>query len=183
MWNIPWIYAFSCTGSRSWKFFSLIRSSVVLYSTFIKVRNCLFFFVFFLRRRALSFLMLLHHIKIIKILCNYEKIEIDYLLGITIPFTDVLKSLNFEQLFGVTFFLLSNIIFSNIIYIVFILYGDHLIKKFKLEEKYPRLAKWIQLRRRLQRYYLIMSIGYIIICSLLIMGTALTIFIMFSYKT
>jgi len=92
----------------------------------------------------------------------------------------VLKDLNFEQVFAVTFFLLSNIILSNILSIVFILFGDHLIIKYNLEEKYPKLAKWIQLRRRLQRYYLMMSIGLIIISSLMIMGTTIGIFIIFS---
>lgn len=65
-----------------------------------------------------------------------------HLINIDLPsFPDLLKTLNFEQVFAVTFFLLSNIILTNVISIIFILFGDYLIIKYKLEEKYPKLAK------------------------------------------
>lgn len=45
-------------------------------------------------------------------------------------------------------------------------YGDRLIIYFKLEEKYPRLAKWIQYRRTIQHF----SIGLNLIFILTIVG-------------
>ena len=45
-------------------------------------------------------------------------------------------------------------------------YGDKLIIYFKLEEKYPRLAKWIKYRRVYQNY----NIGYNLILILAISG-------------
>lgn len=54
---------------------------------------------------------------------------------------------------------LGNLIFNQLILsytisIITILYGDYLIKRFELEKKYPKIAKIIQLRRKLQGYYL-----------------------------
>lgn len=34
-------------------------------------------------------------------------------------------------------------------------FGEYLITYFKLEEKWPKLAKWIQIRRKLQYTYII----------------------------
>ena len=50
--------------------------------------------------------------------------------------------------------------------LIAILYGDYLIRRFDLETKYPKLAKWIQLRRKLQNYSLIWN--FILIFSVII---------------
>jgi hypothetical protein len=47
-----------------------------------------------------------------------------------------------------------------------IIYGDLLIKHLNLEVKYPRIAKFIQLRRRFQFYYL--NIDFLLILVTLI---------------
>ena len=57
------------------------------------------------------------------------------------------------------------IIISSTISIVFVLYGDFLIVKYDIEKRFPKLAKIIQIRRRLQRYYLILSISWILLAS------------------
>ena len=57
------------------------------------------------------------------------------------------------------------VIVSATFSIIFALYGDYLISKYKLEERFPKLAKIIQLRRKLQRYYLILAISWILIVS------------------
>jgi hypothetical protein len=80
-------------------------------------------------------------------------------MGFYSSMQDFFKDLTLEQTFSVCFFLLSNVMMSSLISIVVILFGDHLIRKYNLEGKYPRLAKWIQLRRRLQRYYILLNIG------------------------
>jgi hypothetical protein len=61
-----------------------------------------------------------------------------------------------------SFLLLNQIILSSVISIIYIFYGDYLLKKFKIEQKYPKLAKVIELRRKFQSYYLLISIGWII---------------------
>ena len=38
--------------------------------------------------------------------------------------------------------------------IILIIYGEFLIEYFKLEERFPKLAKLIQLRRKLRRFYM-----------------------------
>lgn len=55
--------------------------------------------------------------------------------------------------------------------------GDFLITYFKLETKYPKLAKWIQYRRTLKYYYIAVNtlvilflVGYMIYVNLIILG-------------
>jgi hypothetical protein len=44
-------------------------------------------------------------------------------------------------------------IFSALISIIFVFYGYILIEKYDLENRYPKLAKLIQLRQKFQKYY------------------------------
>lgn len=54
-----------------------------------------------------------------------------------------------------------------------------LIKYFNLEEKFPKLAKIIQLRRKFQHYYLFMNTLIIIVLLTLIISINLFVFINF----
>lgn len=47
----------------------------------------------------------------------------------------------------------KSLLFSCLLSIVFIFYGDQLIIKYKIEERYPKLATIIKLRRKFQNYY------------------------------
>jgi hypothetical protein len=47
--------------------------------------------------------------------------------------------------------------------LISIIYGDKLIIFFDLENRFPKIAKFIQIRRKFQQYYLLMNIGLIII--------------------
>ena len=69
--------------------------------------------------------------------------------------------------YRVALFLLffKGIIISSTISIIFVLYGDYLLVKYDIEKRFPKLAKIIQLRRKLQRYYLILAISWILIVS------------------
>ena len=53
-----------------------------------------------------------------------------------------------------------------------IYYGDYLIQRFELETKYPKLAKWIQLRRKLKNYSLLWNLflASTVIISMLIVN-------------
>ena len=58
------------------------------------------------------------------------------------------------------------LIFGCIFTIIFNLYGNYLLDKFKLEIKYPRIAKFINYRKKLSKYYLISNFLFIIIVCL-----------------
>jgi hypothetical protein len=85
---------------------------------------------------------------------NYDKLE------------EFLKTLTPDELLAFSGLLLNQIILSHVISIILILYGDYLIKKFDLENRFPKLAKFIQLRRKLQSYYLKFSFTWIILAIL-----------------
>jgi hypothetical protein len=101
---------------------------------------------------------------------NLETILKD--IGSDISKSSILNPFSFLDSFevidkiAICILLLNNVILSGLISIVFIFYGDILIEKYKLEEKYPRLATIIRLRRKFQRYYLLLSILFILVASL-----------------
>lgn len=74
-----------------------------------------------------------------------------------------ISSLSKEELLAFSGLLLNQLILSYVITIIFILYGDYLIERFKLETKYPKLAKFIQFRRKFQSYYLKVSFVWIFV--------------------
>lgn len=73
-----------------------------------------------------------------------------------------IDSLVLTHLSGSIFILIS------LYYIILILFGDKLISYFKLEEKYPKIAKYIQLRRKLQNYSITFNFILIILVLLII---------------
>jgi hypothetical protein len=84
--------------------------------------------------------------------------------------SEKIENLDTIGLIGFSLLLGSNVIISCLISIIFVFYGDILLKKYKIEENYPNLAKIINLRLKFQRYYLILAILYIFsiaICQLL----------------
>ena len=54
-------------------------------------------------------------------------------------------------------------------------YGDYLIINYKLEEKYPKLAKWIKLRRKFQHYYIGLNLLLISIALLFVIYVNFTV--------
>lgn len=67
---------------------------------------------------------------------------------------DLIKGLDYIELIAFANLLSNWTILTLTLEIIVILYGDYLIKQFNLEIKYPKLTKWIQLRRKFQGYYL-----------------------------
>jgi hypothetical protein len=92
-------------------------------------------------------------------------------------FQNYLSSLPLEKIGALGHILISLAILFSLISIIFIFYGDSLIKYFNLENKYPKLAKFIQLRRQFQQYYFIFNITIIILSLLLIIYVNLIVFI------
>lgn len=58
---------------------------------------------------------------------------------------------------------LNSIIFSCIVSIIFSLFGDYLMDKYDLNNRLPRFAKFLSLRRKFQSYYLKLNIILIIV--------------------
>ena len=87
------------------------------------------------------------------------------ILGFLEEFKNFLSTLNNEELACLfnTFGFLT--IFFSFTSIVTILFGEFLISKLQLDTRFPKLAKIIQLRRKLQRYYLILAISWILVVS------------------
>jgi hypothetical protein len=63
------------------------------------------------------------------------------------------KTLEGVQQLAVGIFLGKSVILSSLISIIFIFYGDILLDKYKIAEKFPKLAKIIELRKKYQKYY------------------------------
>ena len=63
----------------------------------------------------------------------------------------------------------SIVILFSLFSILTIFYGEFFIQKFSLETRYPKLAKFIQLRRKFQQFYLLMQI--LTILAILIVST------------
>ena len=66
---------------------------------------------------------------------------------------------------SVSLFFLNYAILQALSSILVIFYGVYLLKKFKIEEKFPRLSKFISLRRKFQAYYLFSSVSVIFLAA------------------
>jgi len=73
----------------------------------------------------------------------------------------------------------KSVILSALISIIFIFYGNILIDKYDLVNKYPKLAKIIELRRKYQKYYFnfYCLLIFLIVINELLVGFALLFFI------
>ena len=69
-------------------------------------------------------------------------------------YQDFINSLDPIEMLAFSGLLLNSLILNYTLSIILILYGDFLIKKFDLENKFPKLAYFIRLRKKLQNYYL-----------------------------
>jgi hypothetical protein len=100
---------------------------------------------------------------------NLNLFEDNFISKLITEFKDYLSTLSIEQLCILIDFLLITLVFSCLITILVAFYGNFLIDKFSLEEKYPKLSVIIKLRRKFQHYYIITN-SLIIIFALLFMG-------------
>lgn len=71
-----------------------------------------------------------------------------------LDFSDLLSKLTQDEILALCNLVFNQLILSSTISIILVIYGDFLIKRFNLNSKYPKIAKFIQLRHKLQQYYL-----------------------------
>src|SRR5207249_10432877 len=83
-------------------------------------------------------------------------------------FQNYLSSLPLEKVGALGHILISLAILSSLVSVVFIFYGDSFILYYKIETKFPKLAKFIQLRRKFQHYYIVVNISMIVLALFLI---------------
>lgn|ERR1700730_1485198 len=81
-------------------------------------------------------------------------------------YKEYLSTLSVEQIAAIVNILGYIIIISSIISIAAVLYGEFLIRYFKLEERFPKLSGFITIRRKFQRYYLNYNFIVILLISL-----------------
>ena len=91
-------------------------------------------------------------------------------------YQDYLSTLTLAQTGALVHIFVSLFIFFCLFTIIGIFYGDTLIRYLNLEEKYPKLARFIQLRRKLQQYYFILNMFLIFIALSCIIYVNLLIF-------
>jgi len=88
----------------------------------------------------------------------------------TSDYQQFLDHLTQNQKFALIHILLSIIIFISLLNMVGLYLGDRIIIYFKLEDKYPRLAKIIQLRRKVLTYYFLLDSLFIVLALIVIIG-------------
>lgn len=81
-----------------------------------------------------------------------------------------LDNLNLHQKYALIHILLSIIIFISILNIMILYLGDEFIKYLNLEEKYPKLAKYIKLRRKFITYNIMFDSLVILLALFVIVG-------------
>nr|YP_010146931.1 hypothetical protein K4014_mgp36 [Cyclocybe aegerita]QQP21440.1 hypothetical protein [Cyclocybe aegerita] len=60
----------------------------------------------------------------------------------------------------------KSILLSCLTSITFAIYGDYFLNKFNIEERFPKLANIIKIRRKFQKYYIILNI-LLMVCVIL----------------
>ena len=88
------------------------------------------------------------------------------ILNIDFNFDKFVENLTVEEKLALCGLVFNHLILTNTITIILILYGDYLLKRFDLVNKYPKIAKFIQLRKKFQGYYLKISFLWIFLCVL-----------------
>ena len=77
--------------------------------------------------------------------------------------SEMLASLNLEQLGALAHLVSAITILLCLFSIIGIVYSEFLFKYLKLEEKYPRIGKYLKIRKLFQHYYLFINFLFIIL--------------------
>jgi len=102
---------------------------------------------------------------------------VDYVTKFISSYQDYLSTLTLMQTGALVHIIVSIFIFFCLFTIIGIFYGDTLIRYLNLEAKYPKLAKFIQLRRKFQQYYFFLNMLFIFIALSSIIYVNVLVFI------
>ena len=73
-----------------------------------------------------------------------------------------MSTLTLEQLGALAHLFSAFSILFSLISIITIVYSNMLLEFFKIEEKFPKLARYIRIRQKFQQYYLFLNFLIII---------------------
>jgi hypothetical protein len=88
------------------------------------------------------------------------------------------EGLNGIKKIAVSLIISKSVVLSALISIIFIFYGNILIEKYDIENKYPKLAKLIQLRQKFQKYYFNYYCGLIMLVIITEVAFALALLLL-----
>ena len=88
---------------------------------------------------------------------------------------DWFNNLTVIKQIAATLILSHTILISALINIIFIYYGDFLIEKYNLKERYPKLNKIIEYRRKFSKFYFLNSCFFIFIISIVYISFGISI--------
>jgi hypothetical protein len=88
------------------------------------------------------------------------------------------EGLNGIKKIAVSMIIGKSVVFSALISIIFIFYGNILIEKYDLENRFPKLATIIRLRQKFQKYYFIFYCGLIFFIIIVEVAFSLTILLL-----
>ena len=83
-------------------------------------------------------------------------------------YTEMISQLNITELGALTHILSSLFILLCLLTIMAIVYSNFLLTYFKIEEKYPKLGRFLKIKKMFQQYYLFINLTSIIITLLAI---------------
>jgi hypothetical protein len=92
----------------------------------------------------------------------------DSFMNLIHDLNNIIQSMSMHQKLAYIHISGSFFILLSLLSIISIFYGDYLIIKLNLENKFPRLAKFIQLRRKFQHFYILLDVIISIIILLII---------------
>lgn len=87
------------------------------------------------------------------VLDKFNIFSLDDLLIILRAYQDYVSTLSIEQTFALAHLSLFFVLFSSVLNLSFVFYGEYLIKKFNIVNKYPKLGKIIAIRSKFQHFY------------------------------
>ena len=91
-----------------------------------------------------------------------------------------INNLNFIQTLAFTHISAIIFIFLSLNSLIALYFGNSLINKFNIDNKYPKIYKFIELRRKFQVYYLIKDLTIIYLILILLTFINVILFIIFS---
>ena len=111
---------------------------------------------------------------------NTKNLTSDGIFAFLDAYKEFISHLSFDQLYIMTHLCFLSSIFLAVWNLASVFYGDALIVKLDLENRLPKLAKFIRLRRKFQQYYF--GINLILIFVIAIMLFLVNLFILIYVK-
>jgi hypothetical protein len=92
-----------------------------------------------------------------------------------------INSLNVFQTLALSHLFAIILILILLIDLMSIYFSDYLLERFNIKDKYPKIYKFIQLRRKFQRFYLILDLTIIFIILIILSILNIMLFANFTF--